>query len=30
MQGQSGMVADKLRYFADPEFEGLFDENPLL
>ena len=30
MQGQSGMVADKLRYFSDPEFEGLFDENPLL
>jgi len=30
MQGQSGLVADKLRYFGDPEFEGLFDENPLL
>ena len=30
MQGESGLVADKLAYFGDPEFEGLFDENPLL
>jgi len=29
MQGQSGLLADKLCYFADPEFDGLFDDNPL-
>ena len=29
MQGQPGLLADKLRYYDDPEFEGLFDENPL-
>jgi type IV secretion system protein VirD4 len=29
MQGQPGLIAEKLRYYADPEFEGLFDENPL-
>jgi len=29
MQGQPGLLAEKLRYYADPEFEGLFDENPL-
>ena len=29
MQGQPGLLAEKLRYYADPEFEGLFDDNPL-
>jgi len=29
MQGESGLLADKLCYFADPEFDGLFDDNPL-
>jgi len=29
MQGQPGLIAEKLRYYADPEFEGLFDDNPL-
>ena len=29
MQGQPGLLAEKLRYYADPEFAGLFDENPL-
>lgn len=29
MQGQPGLVADKLCYYTDPEFEGLFDDNPL-
>ncbi len=30
MQGQPGLVADKLTYYADHEFEGRFDDNPLL
>lgn len=30
MQGQPGLVAQKLCYFEDDEFDGLFDENPLL
>ena len=30
MQGQPGLVADKLTYYADPEFHGRFDDNPLL
>ena len=29
MQGQPGLLAEKLRYYDDPEFEGLFDDNPL-
>jgi type IV secretion system protein VirD4 len=29
MQGQPGLIAEKLRYYADPEFDGLFDPNPL-
>ena len=30
MQGQPGLVADKLTYYADQEFESCFDDNPLL
>jgi type IV secretion system protein VirD4 len=30
MQGQPGLVADKLCYFADSEFDDLYDQNPLL
>ena len=30
MQGLPALVAQKLRYYDDPEFEDLFDDNPLL
>jgi len=29
LQGQPPILADKLRYYADREFAGLFDENPM-
>lgn len=30
IQGQAPILADKLRYFADPEFAGMFDPNPMV
>jgi len=29
IQGKSPILADRVRYYADPEFAGLFDQNPM-
>jgi len=29
-QGRAPILADRLCYYADPEFAGLFDANPML
>jgi len=30
LQGQAPILADKIRYYAEPEFAGLFDVNPMV
>ncbi len=30
IQGRSPILADRVRYYADPEFAGLFDANPMV
>jgi len=30
LHGKPPILADRVRYYADPEFSGLFDPNPMV